>query len=165
MEVKFSLTKENIIFSNIKGIIRDLIIGIIFYLFIHYLFKIYETALLNFLKNQAISIMGVMLPINIAGLGQAHLSMNGIEKKRNIKIDIFEKVRFDLKITLNLSIFSFLISVISCIVISAENSSNILNTVFIVLYISCFVFSLQCLYETYCKGIFEIPAILNKPHS
>ena len=161
MEKNKILTNKSIIISNIKAIGRDLFIGIILYFFIHFVFNKYEQSLLDFLKKQAISILGVMLPINIAGLGQAHISMNGIEERKNKKIEIFEKVRLDLRLTLTFSIFAFLISVISCIIIGTKDVSYNINTLFTILYISCFVFSLQCLYETYCKGIFEIPAILN----
>lgn len=62
----------------------------------------------DFLQDKAFDIMGIVLPINTAGIGQLHIAMNGIEQRLG-KV-IFTKSRKDLKIILLALILTFLLA-------------------------------------------------------
>jgi hypothetical protein len=156
------MTNHKVYIQNIKAIIRDIIIGLLLYIVCDY-FE-YITQLQDFFKNQALTIMGVILPINIAGIGQAHLSMNNIEEGKGFKIPAFETIRLDFKLTLRMLITCFVLCVICWCILNKHNANIVGIDIFdisIVINIISFVVFLQCLYETYYKGILEIPSIIN----
>ena len=158
------MTKNKVYVQNIKTLARDIIIGILIYIVCDY-FN-YIPQLQDFFKDQALTIMGVILPINIAGIGQAHLSMNNIEERKGVKIVDFEIIRLDFKITLRMLIICFTLCVL-CWCVLKKHTENVIGfdifDVSIITYIISFIIFLQCLYETYYKGILEIPSIINTP--
>jgi len=123
----------------------------------------------DFLQDKAVDIMGIILPINTAGIGQIHITMNGIEERLG-KI-IFTKSRKDFKITLLVLILGFLSAFLlmfmkSYFIFEVDGTSQkvLINKKLVhflnLIHLTIFFAYIYALYEICVDCIMKIPAFI-----
>ena len=121
----------------------------------------------TFLQGKALDIMGIILPINIASICQLHISMNSMEERVNR--EIFTQSRKDIKITMMILVFGFVLSfflifIKSCFIdtngsiVSQKALVHSINAVHLFVFFS-YVYAL---YELCIDSILTIPALIKK---
>ena len=120
----------------------------------------------TFLQGKALDIMGIILPINIASICQLHISMNSMEERVNR--EIFTQSRKDIKITMMILVFGFVLSfflifIKSCFistdgVITHKEFVHLINAIHLFVFFS-YVYAL---YELCIDSILTIPALIKK---
>lgn len=123
----------------------------------------------DFLQDKAIDIMGIILPINTAGIGQLYLTMNAIEEK--LEKIIFTKSRKDFKITLLVLILGFLAAFLLIFIksyfifeVDGANQKILSNKELVhflnLIHLTIFFAYIYALYEICVDCIMKIPAFI-----